>query len=143
MIPLRNTALPALAALLLLVAGCDGSDGGGDDGAGDDTAVGVDTIEPGEDTSWPAEDTTEPGDDTMEPGEDTMEPGEDTMEPGDDTMEPGDDTHEGPCPPMGPFGTEQGDIAGDAVLIDCDGVEHSIHGVCGKKVTWIFSFSGW
>jgi len=136
MIPLRNTALPALAALLLLVAGCDGSDGGGDDGAGDDTAVGVDTIEPGEDTSWPSEDTTEPGDDTMEPGEDTMEPG-------DDTMEPGDDTHEGPCPPMGPFGTEQGDIAGDAVLIDCDGVEHSIHGVCGKKVTWIFSFSGW
>jgi len=136
MIPLRNTALPALAALLLLVAGCDGSDGGGDDGAGDDTAVGVDTIEPGEDTSWPSEDTTEPGDDTMEPGEDTMEPGA-------DTMEPGDDTHEGPCPPMGPFGTEQGDIAGDAVLIDCDGVEHSIHGVCGKKVTWIFSFSGW
>lgn len=125
------TLLPVVAAFVLLVASCDGAD----DGTGSDG--------PGADTATPAEDTTEPTEDTMDPGEDTIEPGDDVVEPAEDAVEPPEDTHDGPCPPMGPFGTEEGDIIKDAVLIDCDGVEHSVHGLCDTKVTWIFSFSGW
>ena len=128
------TALPALAALLLLVAACDGAGSGGSEA--DAMAPGLDTIEPDGETAAP-------GEDTLEPGEDTIEPGADAIDPADDTREPPGDTHGVACPPPGPYGTELGDIVKDAVLVDCDGVEHTVHGLCDTKVTWIFSFSGW
>jgi len=125
--------VPILAALVFMAVGCDSSTGESGDG---DTSAEDAIIAPGEDSFEPAEDTTAPGEDTTEPAEDTSEPEE-------DSVEPPEDIHEGPCPPLGPFGTEQGDIVKDAVLIDCDGVEHSIHELCETKVTWIFSFAGW
>jgi hypothetical protein len=121
------TALPALAALLLLVAACAGA--GGDGSEADARAPGLDT--------------SEPDGETAAPGEDTLEAGEDAIDPADDTREPPGDSHGVTCPPPGPYGTEQGDFVTDAVLVDCDGVEHTVHGLCDTKVTWIFSFSGW
>ena len=49
----------------------------------------------------------------------------------------------GPCPPSGPFGTEAGDVAADVTLLDCDGVEHSLHDLCEHEVSWVFEFTDW
>jgi len=47
------------------------------------------------------------------------------------------------CPPLGPFGQEVGDQLADAVLLDCDGNEYTIHDLCPYKISWIFVFAGW
>ncbi len=49
----------------------------------------------------------------------------------------------GACPPSGPYGTNIGDVAADAVVMDCDGVPYSIHDLCNYQAAWIFVFSGW
>ena len=47
------------------------------------------------------------------------------------------------CPPSGPTGAGVGDIAPDVRLMDCDGVEHSLHELCDRPATWIFEFADW
>lgn len=50
---------------------------------------------------------------------------------------------EGTCPPEGPYGTEPGQVAPDVTLLDCDGVEHSLHELCAHEVSWIFEYTDW
>lgn len=47
------------------------------------------------------------------------------------------------CPPSGPFGSNEGDVAPDVRLMDCDGVEHSLHELCENDAVWIFEFADW
>lgn len=47
------------------------------------------------------------------------------------------------CPPSGPYGPDAGDVAQELVLMDCDGVEHSLHSLCDREVTWIFELADW
>ncbi len=49
----------------------------------------------------------------------------------------------GLCPPEGPFGNAEGDVAPDVVLMDCDGNPHSVRDLCANKVGWIFEFAAW
>lgn len=49
----------------------------------------------------------------------------------------------GLCPPQGPFGNGEGDVAPDVVLMDCDGNPHSVRDLCARKVGWIFEFAAW
>ncbi len=47
------------------------------------------------------------------------------------------------CPPVEPYGTDVGDIAPDVTLLDCDGVEHSLHDLCDAPVSWVFEYAEW
>jgi len=47
------------------------------------------------------------------------------------------------CPPEGPFGPNRGDVAEELVLMDCDGVAHSLHELCDREVTWLFELADW
>jgi len=49
----------------------------------------------------------------------------------------------GMCPPVGPYGMAPGDIADDITLMDCDGVEHSLHSLCENQAVWLFEFADW
>lgn len=49
----------------------------------------------------------------------------------------------GTCPPEGPFGTAVGDVAPDLVLMDCDGVEHTLHELCEDDAVWLFEYADW
>ena len=135
-----SAAMPVLVAIVFLGAGCDS---GGDLNEAEDTQAGVDTTVPAGDSMEQSEDSFEGADDIVGSSEDANGSSDDTSEPGEDSIETPEDTQDGICPPMAPYGTSQGDIVKDAVLVDCDGVEHSVHDLCEKKVTWIFSFSGW
>jgi hypothetical protein len=46
------------------------------------------------------------------------------------------------CPPMGPFGTEKGDILTNVTLHDCDGNPRNLHELCGAKVGYINLLAG-
>ena len=47
------------------------------------------------------------------------------------------------CPPVGPYSNGVGDIARDVRLMDCDGVEHSLHELCESEAIWIFEYAQW
>ena len=47
------------------------------------------------------------------------------------------------CPPPPPYGTSIGKTLPNATLLDCDGVEYSIHDLCPSKAAWIFLYTGW
>lgn len=47
------------------------------------------------------------------------------------------------CPPVGPFGTEEGEIAADVTLYDCEGNEVRLHELCDAQVSWLFEFADW
>ena len=47
------------------------------------------------------------------------------------------------CPPTGPYGMAAGQIADDITLMDCDGVEHSLHSLCENQAVWLFEFADW
>ncbi|MEM9068397.1 MAG: redoxin domain-containing protein [Myxococcota bacterium] len=47
------------------------------------------------------------------------------------------------CPPVGPFGTEEGEVAADAVLLDCEGNEVRLHALCDAEIAWVFEFADW
>ena len=47
------------------------------------------------------------------------------------------------CPPSGPTGSAVGEIAPDLRLMDCDGVEHSLHDLCDRQALWLFEFADW
>lgn len=49
----------------------------------------------------------------------------------------------GACPPTGPFGTNVGDVAADAMLEDCEGNPVSLHSLCGDAPSWLYRFSEW
>jgi hypothetical protein len=34
-------------------------------------------------------------------------------------------------------------VAPELVLMDCDGVERSLHALCGAPAAWVFEFAGW
>lgn len=66
------------------------------------------------------------------------------VDPGPDAGSPSPDA--GPpalCPPTGPFGDDPGEIAEDLVLMDCDGVAHSLHDLCERDVVWLFEMADW
>ncbi len=47
----------------------------------------------------------------------------------------------GTCPPAPPFGTDTGDYGPNVSLDDCDGVAHSLFGLCEEKASWLFAFA--
>lgn len=47
------------------------------------------------------------------------------------------------CPPAPPFGADAGDVAEDLVLMDCDGVAHSLHDLCDRDAVWLFEMADW
>ncbi len=47
------------------------------------------------------------------------------------------------CPPVGPYGGNVGDIAEDVTLYDCDGKPVSLHSLCNKKASAVFTFAIW
>lgn len=47
------------------------------------------------------------------------------------------------CPPVGPFGTEAGAVAADALLFDCEGNEVRLHDLCAASVSWIIGYADW
>jgi len=50
----------------------------------------------------------------------------------------------GSCPPSGPFGTAEGEVAPDVTLFDCEGNEVSLHDtLCEATVGWVFVFAEW
>ena len=49
----------------------------------------------------------------------------------------------GTCPPPGPYGSDPGEIAEDLVLMDCDGVGHSLHELCDRDAVWLFEMADW
>jgi len=48
-----------------------------------------------------------------------------------------------PCPPVGPYGTEAGDIVANVALVDCDGTEYTLHALCEAPVSWVFEYAEW
>lgn len=49
----------------------------------------------------------------------------------------------GVCPPVGPFGTGEGEVAADVTLFDCEGNEVRLHELCEAEVSWLFEFADW
>lgn len=47
------------------------------------------------------------------------------------------------CPPEAPFGRAVGETMGDLVLLDCDGVERSLHSLCDRQAVWLFEYADW
>ena len=47
------------------------------------------------------------------------------------------------CPPQAPFGSDPGEVAEDLVLMDCDGVAHSLHELCDRDAVWLFEMADW
>ena len=47
------------------------------------------------------------------------------------------------CPPTGPTGAAEGDVITDLSFDDCDGVPHSLHGLCERRASWVFVFAGY
>lgn len=47
------------------------------------------------------------------------------------------------CPPSGPFGAFETNIAPDITLQDCDGNIFSLHDLCQKRAAWMFTLAGW
>ncbi len=52
-------------------------------------------------------------------------------------------TNTASCPPTGPFGQEEGDTLADLTLTDCDGNPYTVHGLCAKKASYMFTYAGW
>ncbi len=49
----------------------------------------------------------------------------------------------GVCPPAGPFGTAEGQVAGDATFLNCEGEEVTLHSLCSSGPVWIYEFAAW
>lgn len=47
------------------------------------------------------------------------------------------------CPPAGPFGRSEGQIAPDASLYDCDGNRVGLHSLCGFTGSYVYTFAEW
>ena len=68
--------------------------------------------------------------------------------PGDDAAAPDAATSDAAvvgaaCPPVGPFGTAEGDVAADVVLYDCDDQEVRLHSLCDAEAGWIVEYAEW
>lgn len=63
--------------------------------------------------------------------------------PGEDAFAASDAPSSALCPPTGPFGQRPGAVAQDLVLLDCDGVEHSLHELCERDAVWLFELAAW
>ena len=123
--PLFILVLPMLAAAI----GCSENDRAPVGGGGSDGGAGVDAGPRGGSDGGPGADAGD-GSDAGD-GADTGVDGA------------GDGGGTGVCPPSAPFGTETGDVAPDVTLLDCDGVEHSLHELCEREVSWVFEFTDW
>lgn len=47
------------------------------------------------------------------------------------------------CPPSGPFGSGPGETATDITLFDCDGNAVQLHSLCGRRVSYVYTFAEW
>jgi hypothetical protein len=153
---LRTTLLVAAA---LAASGCDA--GGTSDGAGqgdapqaqvDSGGGGADVTAdvPESDVAAPEEDTAVALDATPDTGPGGHPSPYDAGAP-DVTVEP--DIDEGPdllhdpnvtCPPVGPYGEVEGDIAESFRFEDCKtGKPLDLHEICGAQGYWLFFTAGW
>lgn len=47
------------------------------------------------------------------------------------------------CLELAATGSAIGDIPEDVTLLDCDGNEHSLRGLCAEQAAWVFIYTGW
>jgi len=47
------------------------------------------------------------------------------------------------CPPEPPYGVRQNKNVRNVILEDCDGNTYQIHGLCGHRAAWFFTYAGW
>jgi hypothetical protein len=47
------------------------------------------------------------------------------------------------CPPDGPFGSGPGQTATNITLFDCDGNPVQLHSLCGRRVSYVYTFAEW
>jgi hypothetical protein len=77
------------------------------------------------------------------PADETSHPHEDLTEDRVDLEERDGTGEEIVCPPIGPFGYDEGDVLTNITLSDCDGRQVSLHDLCGANAGLIFNFYGW
>lgn len=62
---------------------------------------------------------------------------------GDDDATANTPVSPGSCPPEAPFGTEQGNVAPDVTLYDCDGQAVQLRDLCPRQGALLYAFAAW